>query len=110
MPNLPLQENSFRNLTLSVDAKKKKYNNIYEELAALESEESAYQPKVKKIDFSKYGNEWTAMSIYSKLLFDQENKERAIKEKEVKAKAEKPMKIGKPKGMIDEDGGDVDIL
>ena len=28
--------------------------------------------------------------------------------KEVKAKAEKPMKIGKPKGMIDEDGGDVD--
>ena len=82
MPNLPLQENSFRNLTLSVDAKKKKYNNIYEELAALESEESAYQPKIKKIDFSKYGNEWTAMSIYSKLLFDQENKERAIKEKE----------------------------
>ena len=67
---------------LSVDAKKKKYNNIYEELAALESEESAYQPKIKKIDFSKYGNEWTAMSIYSKLLFDQENKERAIKEKE----------------------------
>ena len=87
MPNIIM--NSRRNITKSVDIlnnnnKKKKYNNIYEELAALESEESAYQPKIKKIDFSKYGNEWHAMNIYSKLLFDQQNKEIALKEKEDK--------------------------
>ena len=57
---------------------------MYEELAALEAEESAFKPKIKKIDFSKYGNEWAAMNIYNKLLFDQQNKEIALKNKEDK--------------------------
>ena len=84
MPNLTNDNNSFRNMTMSVDGKnnKKKYSNMYEELAALEAEESSFKPKLKKIDFSKYGNEWAAMNIYSKLLYDQQLKEAAIKEKE----------------------------
>ena len=74
-----------RKITMSLDLNnKKKYNNIYEELAILESEESIYKPKIKKIDFSKFGNEWHAMNIYSKLLFDQQNKEIALKNKEDK--------------------------
>ena len=74
-----------KKLTMSLDLNnnnKKKFNNIYEELAILESEESIYKPKIKKIDFSKFGNEWHAMNIYSKLLFDQQNKEIALKNKE----------------------------
>ena len=84
MPNLKNENTSIRNMTMSVDVKnnKKKYANMYEELAALEAEESAFKPKIKKIDFSKYGNEWAAMNIYSKLLYDQQLKEIAIKEKE----------------------------
>ena len=84
MPNLSNEKNTIRNMTMSVDVKnnKKKYSNMYEELAALEAEESAFKPKLKKIDFSKYGNEWAAMNIYSKLLYDQQLKEIAIKEKE----------------------------
>ena len=73
-----------KKLTMSLDLNnnnKKKFNNIYEELAILESEESIYKPKIKKIDFSKFGNEWHAMNIYSKLLFDQQNKKIAFKEK-----------------------------
>ena len=76
-----------KKLTMSLDLNnnnKKKFNNIYEELAILESEESIYKPKIKEIDFSKFGNEWHAMNIYSKLLFDQQNKEIALKEKEDK--------------------------
>ncbi len=81
MPNII----NTRKITMSLDLNnKKKYNNIYEELAILESEESIYKPKIKKIDFSKFGNEWHAMNIYSKLLFDQQNKEIALKNKEDK--------------------------
>ena len=83
--NQTMTEFNTQNLNLNEpNKKKKKYANIYEELAALEAEESAAQPKIKKIDFTKYGDEWNAINIYNKILFDQQQKEEALKEKEDK--------------------------
>ena len=85
IPNKTITEFNTQNLNLNENTKKKKkYSNIYEELAALEAEESAVQPKIKKIDFTKYGDEWNAINIYNKILFDQQRKEEALKEKEDK--------------------------
>ena len=60
------------------------YIDPEEELAELEAEEAAANPKVDKLDFSKYGNEWNAINKYKKLMFDLENEEQQNREEDTK--------------------------
>ena len=60
------------------------YIDPEEELAELEAEEAAANPKIDKLDFSKYGNEWNAINKYKKLMFDLENEEQQIREEDTK--------------------------
>ena len=89
-PNININQNNINEKfhteshSSSKTKNKKKYANIYEELAALEAEESASKPRIKKLDFTKYGNEWNAINIYNKLLYDKQKKEEAFKENEDK--------------------------
>jgi hypothetical protein len=63
---------------------KKVYLDPEEELADLEAEEAAANPKVEKIDFSQYGNEWNAINKYKKLMYDLELEEEKIREEDTK--------------------------
>ena len=63
---------------------KKVYLDPEEELADLEAEEAAANPKVEKIDFSQYGNEWNAINKYKKLMYELELEEEKIREEDTK--------------------------
>ena len=76
------------------------YNNkIYkspeEELAELEKElakdESEYKPKCVRLDFTKEGDEWTAISKYNKKLFDQQILEERMKDNEMKRRTKEDL-------------------
>ena len=89
-----LNPNTFQNDAQSMlnaeDKKKSKkggkivYIDPEEELAELEAEEASANPKIDKLDFSKYGNEWNAINKYKKLMFDLENEEQQIREEDTK--------------------------
>ena len=88
-----LNPNTFQNdaqSMLNAENKKTKkggkivYIDPEEELAELEAEEAAANPKIDKLDFYKYGNEWNAINKYKKLMFDLENEEQQIREEDSK--------------------------
>ena len=81
------------NYTYTKFPKRLYYNNkIYkspeEELAELEKElakdESEYKPKCVRLDFTKEGDEWAAISKYNKKLFEQQILEERMKDNEMK--------------------------
>ena len=76
------------------------YNNrIYkspeEELAELEKElakeENEYKQKCVRLDFSKEGDEWTAISKYNKKLFEQQILEERMKDNEMKRRTKEDL-------------------
>ena len=88
------------NYTYTKFPKRLYYNNkIYkspeEELAELEKElaeeESEYKPKCVRLDFTKEGDEWTAISKYNKKLFDQQILEERIKDNEMKRRTKEDL-------------------
>jgi hypothetical protein len=87
-----LNPNTFQNDAQSMlnaeNKRVKKGKIVYidpeEELAELEAEEAAANPKIDKLDFSKYGNEWNAINKYKKLMFDLENEEQQIRDEDNK--------------------------
>ena len=88
------------NYTYTKFPKRLYYNNkIYkspeEELAELEKElaeeESEYKPKCVRLDFTKEGDEWTAISKYNKKLFDQQILEERMKDNEMKRRTKEDL-------------------
>ena len=76
------------------------YNpNIYkkpeEELAELEEElrkeEEEYKPKKARLDFTKEGDEWAAISKYKRKLFEQQIKEEKMKDNEIKRRTKEDL-------------------
>jgi len=72
--------------------KRKIYLDPEEELADLEAEEAANNPKVEKIDLSIYGNEWNAINKYKKLMNDLEDEEQRIREEDTKRRLKEDLK------------------
>ena len=88
------------NYTYTKFPKRLYYNNkIYkspeEELAELEKElakdEGEYKPKCVRLDFTKEGDEWTAISKYNKKLFDQQILEERIKDNQMKRRTKEDL-------------------
>ena len=72
--------------------KRKIYLDPEEELADLEAEEAAANPKIDKIDLSIYGNEWNAINRYKKLMNDLEDEERRMREEDTKRRLQEDLK------------------
>lgn len=70
---------------------KKVYKTPEEELAELEAEEAAANPKRQKIDFSKCGDEWNAMAQYNKKLYEQQIKEEKLKDAAIKKRTKEDL-------------------
>ena len=89
------------NKTLSIFPKNNYYNKKFfkspeEELAELEKEleindYSSKRPREKRIDFSKEGNEWNAISKYKQNLYRQQLIEERMKENEMKKRTKEDL-------------------
>ena len=65
------------------------FQNKEEELAKLEEELADFLPKkkeIKRLDFSGIGNEWYAMALYNKQLYEEKVIEEKKKENELRQK------------------------
>ena len=67
------------------------YSSPEEELAELEAEEAAAQPKKEKMDFTADGDEWDAIAQYNKKLFEEEKLNERIKDQEVKRRTKEDL-------------------